>query len=130
MPQLAERCTEDVFDHHEIAVRCDDDAFGGKSPMTGVRCIVVQFRHRAEQLLSEIEGGLDIEWQQVLLGHREHPREPDAGDRLGDDRQFGPLRDVLEVEHAREVVAAHMGQLVDAFSEEELERWNRREGVA
>src|SRR4029079_15225846 len=128
--ELPQRRTEDMFDDYEIAVRCDDDALGGEGAMTDVGCIAVQFRHRAEELLDEIEGGLDVERQQVLLRDREHPRQSYARYGLGDDRQLGAVRHMLEIEHARKAFTAHMGAAVDAFPDQELEGWNRREGVA
>jgi len=98
--------------------------------VAGVGCIAVQFRHRAEELLHQIKGRLDVERQQVLLRDGEHPRQPDPGNSLGDDRQFGALRHVLEIEHPCKAVAADVGEAVDPFPDQELEGWNRREGVA
>ena len=81
----------------------------------------MQFRHRAQELLHEIEGGFDVERQQVLLGDREHPREPYAGNGFRDDRQFGAVGHMLEIEHPRKAFAADMREPVDAFPDEEFE---------
>src|SRR5207248_1489863 len=95
-----------------------------------VGAVLGQLRHAGEDLMNEAEGRLDVERQQVLLRAGEHARQPDAGNTPRDERDLRAFADVLDVIHAREVLAAHVREAVDPFTDEELERRDRREGVA
>src|SRR5882762_3983389 len=100
------------------------------SAAPSVGCIVVQVRHPGDELMNQAECRVDVERKQVLLRHREHAREAHAGNPLGDDRELGAIARMLDVIDAGDVLAAHMCKAIQAFPEEELERWDGREDVA
>ena len=119
-----------MLDDRDRAGGPDDDALGGQRAVARVGRVLVQLRHAGEDLMNEAEGRLDVERQQVLLRAGEHARQPDAGNTPRDERDLRAFADVLDVIHAREVLAAHVREAVDPFTDEELERRDRREGVA
>ena len=124
--QLRQRSAEHVLDDRHLARGRDDDAIGGEGAVARVWRVLVQFRHRRDDLPDETERRVDVERQQVLLGNRQHPRQPHAVDVARDERQARRVADLFQFVHAGQRLAAHVREPVDALAHQEFKRGDPR----
>ena len=128
--ELFHRSAQHVVDHHQARVRRNDDSLRRQRAVPEGRHLVVQCRHRRHELTDQTERGVDFERQKLLLGDREHGRQPRARHTVRDDHELGGvLPEALHAADARETGVLEADERVYAFAKCQFERRVCRELV-
>jgi len=114
-----------VLDDDQASVRRDDDAFGTERAVRRVGRLLVERRHRGDELPDEAQGRIAVEHDVVFRGRGEKLGDAHARLRIGDERQRASgIAQTLDGADLGKVWMTETRESADALAECEFERGN------
>ena len=123
--KLLDRGRQHVLDDHEPRVRRDDQALRRDQTVRDFARVLVQQRHRRNELADQAQCSIDIELQISLVRDAQDVGEPRPFDVVGHDGESRSRhRDAIDPAHPRVVGVAEVREPRRTFAQRELERRN------